>query len=84
MSASELEEYAERGGESAFERSSIFSDQIDRQSRKRLERYVETGGKSSYGLKDALERYGLPVDASVEDVEMFLERNTLPSLLARN
>ena len=84
MSASELEEYAERGGESAFERSSIFSDQIDRQSRKRLERYVETGGKSSYGLKDALERFGLPVDASVEDVEMFLERNTLPSLLARN
>jgi len=84
MSASELEEYAERGGERAFEKSSVFSDQIDRQSRKKLERYVETGGKLSYGLKDALERFGLPVDASVEDIEMFLDRNPLSSLLARN
>jgi hypothetical protein len=84
MSASELEEYAERGGERAFERSSIFSDQIDSQSRKRLERYVNSGGKSKYGIKNALERFGLPVDASVEDIEMFLDRNPLPSLLARN
>tara|TARA_Y100001963_G_scaffold137807_1_gene201906 strand:- start:4818 stop:6593 length:1776 start_codon:yes stop_codon:yes gene_type:complete len=84
MSASELEEYAERGGKRAFEKSSVFSDQIDRQSRKKLERYVETGGKLSYGLKDALERFGLPVDASVEDIEMFLDRNPLSSLLARN
>ena len=81
MSERELEEYAEKGGESAFSRSSIFSDQLARERTARLQKYADTG-KTSQFLKEALESVGLETDATPREVQEYLGNNK--SLLAKN
>ena len=81
MSEREMEEYAERGGESAFSRSSIFSDQRDRERTARLQKYADTG-KTSMFLKEALVSVGLAPDATPKEVQEYLG-NSNKSLLAQ-
>ena len=82
MSERELEEYAEKGGESAFSRSSIFSDQLARERTARLQKYADTG-KTSQFLKSSLESIGLEPDATPKEVQEYLDNNN-KSLLAKN
>ena len=82
MSARQLEEYAAQGGESAFKRSSLFSDQLARQNTARLEKYASTGKVSQF-LKSSLESIGLEPDATPKEVQEYLDNNN-KSLLAKN
>ena len=81
MSALELEEYAERGGESAFSRSSLFSDQRARERTARLQKYANTGQTSMF-LKEALVSVGLKPNATRQEVREYLDTSN-KSLLAQ-
>lgn len=52
-----------------------WTRQLDREARARLQNYVDTGRKSQF-LKDALERFNLPADASTEVVNNFLTQSS--------
>lgn len=52
-----------------------WTRQLDREARTRLQNYVDTGRKSQF-LKDALERFNLPTDASPEVVNNFLTQSS--------
>jgi len=77
MSEAELAEYAEKGGQRAWEEGTFWKDVNDRESLGRLQKYVETGRKPLY-LKDDLKRFGLPPDATQEEIkEVLISQNIL-------
>ena len=83
MSEQQLEEYAEKGGEGGFdELKTFFADQQNQKNRETLQRYVDTGKKSTF-FTSTLKRVGLPKNATVLQIQKYLENEDISSLLAK-
>ena len=83
MSEQQLEEYAEKGGEGGLdELRTFFADQQNQKNRETLQRYVDTGKKSTF-FTSTLKRVGLPKNATVLQIQKYLDNEGTPSLLAK-
>ena len=82
MSEQELEEYAEKGAEEALSKSSWWADQQNQKNRETLQRYVDTGKKHTF-FTSTLRRVGLPKNATVLQIQKYLDSEGAPSLLAK-
>ena len=83
MSEQELEEYAEKGSEGGLdELRTFFADQQNQQNRETLQRYVDTGKKHTF-FTSTLRRVGLPKNATVLQIQKYLDSEGAPSLLAK-
>ena len=83
MSAQELEDYAAKGGEGGLDEiRTFFADQQNQKNREILQRYVDTGKKSTF-FTSTLKRVGLPKNATVLQIQKYLDNEGTPSLLAK-